>query len=30
MTFAMPIGQVSDIPFSYAVKRKDGLAGWKS
>ena len=30
MTFAIPIGQVADIPCGYAVERKDGLTGWKS
>lgn len=30
MIFAIPIGQVADIPYGYAVERKDGLAGWKS
>lgn len=30
MIFAIPIGQVADIPCGYAVERKEGLAGWKS
>ena len=25
MTFAIPIGQVADIPCGYAVERKDGV-----
>lgn len=31
MIFAIPIGQVADMPCcGYSVERKDVLAGWKS